>query len=44
MDNRKKLSLPIKVTIIGCAIGLLFAGFGLFKQIDSKRINKERHD
>lgn len=44
MDNREKLSLPMKVTIIGCVIGLLFAGFGLFKQIDSKRINKERHD
>ena len=44
MDNKKKLTLPVKVTIIGCAIGLLFAGFGLFKQLDSKRINKERHD
>ena len=44
MDNRRKISLPIKVTIVGCIIGLLFAGFGLFKQLDSKRINKERHD
>ena len=25
-------------------IGLLFAGVGLFKQLDSKRINKERYD
>jgi len=44
MDNKKKITLPIKVTIIGCTIGLLFAGFGFFKQLDSKRINKERHD
>lgn len=44
MDNKKKLSLPIKVTIIGCAIGLLFAGIGLFKQLDAKKINKERAD
>lgn len=43
MDN-KKITLPIKVTIIGCAIGLLFAGFGLFKQLDAKKVNKERHD
>lgn len=44
MENGKKISLPIKVTIIGVCIGLLFAGFGLFKQLDAKKVNKERHD
>lgn len=44
MDSRKNIPLPIKVIIIGVIIGLLFAGFGLFKQLDAKKINKERHD
>ena len=44
MENKKKISLPIKVIIIGCIIGLVIAGIGLFKQIDSKRINEERKD
>ena len=42
MENKKKITLPIKVVIIGCIIGLIVAGIGLFKQIDSKRINNER--
>lgn len=42
MKNKKKITLPIKVIIVGCIIGLLIAGIGGFKQIDSKRINKER--
>ena len=37
-----KIKLPIKVLIIGIIIGVIFAGIGLFKQIDSKRINEER--
>lgn len=44
MENKKNMPLPIKVIIIGVVIGLLFAGFGLFKQLDAKKINKERHD
>lgn len=44
MDNRKNMPLPIKVIIIGVVIGLLFAGFGLFKQLDAKKVNKKRHD
>lgn len=44
MDNKKKITLPIKVTIIGVVIGLLFAGIGLFKQLDAKKINKQRAD
>lgn len=44
MDNRKNMPLPIKVILIGCIIGLAIAGIGCFKQFDSKRINKERHD
>ena len=44
MEEKKKITLPIKVVIIGCLIGLVIAGIGLFKQIDSKRINGERKD
>ena len=42
MEGKKGISLPIKVIIIGCIVGLIIAGIGGFKQIDSKRINKER--
>lgn len=42
MEKKKGFSLPIKVIIIGCIIGLIIAGIGVFKQIDSKRINSER--
>ena len=42
MEQRKKITLPIKVVIIGCIIGLVVAGIGVFKQIDSKKINDER--
>lgn len=44
MDQKKKITLPVKVVIIGCIISLVVAGIGLFKQIDSKRINEERKD
>ena len=44
MEEKKKITLPIKVVIIGCLIGLVIAGIGVFKQIDSKRINEERKD
>ncbi|MBQ9181855.1 MAG: hypothetical protein IJ134_04410 [Bacilli bacterium] len=44
MEKKKKITLPIKVTIVGCLIGLVVAGIGVFKQLDSKRINEERHD
>lgn len=44
MEQKKKITLPIKVIIIGCIIGLVVAGFGLLKQIDSKKINNERKE
>lgn len=44
MDGNKKIVLPIKVIIIGCIIGLVVAGIGGIKQIDSKRINNERKE
>lgn len=44
METKKKITLPVKVVIIGCIIGLVVAGIGLFKQIDSKRINEERKE
>lgn len=43
MEN-KKLPLPIIIIIIGAVIGLLVSGVGLYKQVDSKRINKEREE
>lgn len=42
MEQKKKIALPIKIVIIGCIIGLIVAGIGVFKQIDSKKINDER--
>lgn len=42
MESNKKITLPIKIIIIGCIIGLVVAGIGGFKQFDSKRINEER--
>lgn len=44
MENKKKLPLPIIIIIIGAILGLLVSGIGLYKQIDSKRINKERKE
>ncbi len=44
MEQKKKITLPIKVIIIGSVIGLIVAGVGLFKQIDSQKINKERKE
>lgn len=44
MDEKKKITLPIKVTIVGCIIGLIFAGIGGFKQLKAKKTNQERHD
>ena len=40
--TKKKITLPIKVVIIGCAIGLLIAGIGVVKQINAKKINEQR--
>ena len=39
-----KLTLPIKVIIIGCIIGLVFAGIGGIKQIAAKNTNKKREE
>lgn len=44
MDNKKKITLPIKVTIVGCIIGLIFAGIGGFKQLKAKKTNQKRHE
>lgn len=44
MENKKKLTLPIKVIIIGCLIGLVVAGIGGIKQISANKTNKERAD
>lgn len=44
MEQKRKITLPIKIVIIGCIIGLIVAGVGVFKQVDSKRINEERRE
>lgn len=44
MEGKKKITLPVKVIIVGCIIGLLVAGVGLFKQFDAKRVEQERKD
>ena len=42
MENKKKLPLPLTIIIVGIIIGLLCAAFGYYKQLDAKKINKER--
>lgn len=42
MEKKKNIPLPIKIIIIGCILGLVVAGIGGFKQMNAKRINKER--
>ena len=42
MDNKKKITLPIKIIIIGCIIGLVVAGIGGIKQISAKKTNEDR--
>ena len=36
--EEKKITLPIKVTIIGCIIGLAIASIGGVKQLKAKKI------
>ena len=40
--KNKNITLPIKIIIVGCIIGLIAAGIGVYKQVDAQRINKER--
>ena len=42
MENKKKITLPIKVIIIGCIIGLVIAGIGGLKQVSANKTNEER--
>ena len=42
MEGKKKISLPIKVVIIGLVMGLIVAGIGGVKQINAKKTNEER--
>ena len=44
MKNKKGIPLPIKIIIIGCVLGLICIGIGLFKQFDANRINEERRE
>ena len=42
MEKKKKITLPIKVIIIGCIIGLIVAGIGGIKQISANKTNEDR--
>ena len=42
MEGKKKITLPIKVIIIGCIIGLVVAGIGGIKQISANKTNEDR--
>ena len=42
METKKKITLPIKVIIIGCIIGLVVAGIGGIKQIAANKTNEDR--
>ena len=42
MEKAKKITLPIKIIIIGCIIGLVVAGIGGIKQIAANKTNEER--
>ena len=42
MEQKKKITLPIKVIIIGCIIGLIVVGIGGIKQINANKTNEER--
>lgn len=42
MENKKKITLPIMIIIIGCIIGLVVAGIGGIKQISAGKTNEER--
>lgn len=41
--NKKKITLPIKVLLVGVILGILFIAFGFYKQQDAKKVNKERY-
>lgn len=40
--GKKKITLPIKIIIIGCVIGLVVAGVGGIRQISANKTNEER--
>ena len=42
MEDKKKITLPIKVIIIGVIIGIVVAGIGGIMQLNAHRINEER--
>ena len=44
MENKKKITLPIKVIIIGCIIGLVVAGIGGIMQLNANRVNEQRKE
>lgn len=42
MEQSKKITLPIKVIIIGSIFGLIVAGIGGIKQLNANKINENR--
>lgn len=42
METKKKITLPIKIIVIGCIIGIIIASIGGIRQIGAKKTNEER--
>ena len=40
--DKKKITLPIKIIIIGFIIGLVVAGIGGVKEVNANKTNKQR--
>ena len=39
----KKIPLPLQILIFGAILGVLFAAFGGYKQLNAKKVNEERY-
>ena len=39
----KKIPLPLQILLIGAVLGILFAAFGGYKQLNAKKVNEERY-
>ena len=39
----KKIPLPLQILLIGAVLGILFAAFGGYKQLNAKKANEERY-
>ena len=42
MEGKKKITLPMKVFLVGCILGLIFVGIGGVRQIQANKTNEDR--